>query len=118
MAKRALRIAATADLHYAKHSRGKMQEAFTEISGNADVAANYCFGDGQLARRNEHAAESVRRVQVECERSSSLSALDSAIPETHVERSLARRAEHCFEDIAGTSMCLLSHFQSGSGGSR
>ncbi len=37
MAKRALRIAATADLHYAKHSRGKMQEAFAEISQSADV---------------------------------------------------------------------------------
>src|SRR6266446_3909291 len=37
MAKRALRIAATADLHYAKHSRGKMQEAFAEVSQSADV---------------------------------------------------------------------------------
>src|ERR1043166_7949469 len=37
MAKQALRIAATADLHYAKHSRGKMQEAFAEISQSADV---------------------------------------------------------------------------------
>src|SRR5262249_57859955 len=37
MAKGALRIAATADLHYAKHSRGMMQEAFAEISGSADV---------------------------------------------------------------------------------
>src|SRR3954451_23978573 len=37
MAKRALRIAATADLHYAKHSRGKMQDAFAEISRSADV---------------------------------------------------------------------------------
>src|SRR5690242_9700234 len=37
MAKGTLRIAATADLHYAKHSRGTMQEAFTEISGSADV---------------------------------------------------------------------------------
>ena len=37
MAKRPLRIAATADLHYAKHSRGKMQDAFAEISRNADV---------------------------------------------------------------------------------
>ena len=32
-----LRIAATADLHYAKHSRGKMQDAFAEISASADV---------------------------------------------------------------------------------
>src|SRR5258707_4780608 len=32
-----LRIAATADLHYAKHSRGKMQEAFAEVSQSADV---------------------------------------------------------------------------------
>jgi Icc-related predicted phosphoesterase len=37
MAKEALRIAATADLHYAKHSRGKMHDAFAEISGSADV---------------------------------------------------------------------------------
>src|ERR1700758_47015 len=37
MAKRAFRIAATADLHYAKHSRGKMQDAFAEISRSADV---------------------------------------------------------------------------------
>jgi len=37
MANGTLRISATADLHYAKHSRGKMQEAFTEISGSADV---------------------------------------------------------------------------------
>ncbi len=37
MANRTLRIAATADLHYAKHSRGKMQDAFAEISSNADV---------------------------------------------------------------------------------
>jgi len=37
MAKPTLRIAATADLHYTKHSRGMMQEAFSEISGSADV---------------------------------------------------------------------------------
>lgn len=37
MAKQALRIAATADLHYAKHSRGKMQDVFAEISRTADV---------------------------------------------------------------------------------
>ena len=37
MAKGTLRIAATADLHYAKHSRGKMHDAFAEISGSADV---------------------------------------------------------------------------------
>ena len=37
MAKRTLRIAATADLHYAKHSRGTMQDAFAEISRSADV---------------------------------------------------------------------------------
>jgi len=37
MAKRALRIAATADLHYAKHSRGKMHDAFAEVSQSADV---------------------------------------------------------------------------------
>ena len=37
MAKRALRIAATADLHYGKHSRGTLQEAFAEISSSADI---------------------------------------------------------------------------------
>ena len=37
MAKRALRIAATADLHYGKHSRGTLREAFAEISSNADI---------------------------------------------------------------------------------
>src|SRR5436305_14097396 len=37
MAKRALRIAATADVHYAKHSRGLLHEAFAEISQNADM---------------------------------------------------------------------------------
>lgn len=37
MAKRALRIAATADLHYGKHSRGTLHEVFAEISSVADV---------------------------------------------------------------------------------
>src|ERR1041384_536687 len=37
MAKGGLRIAATADLHYAKHSRGKMHDAFAEVSQSADV---------------------------------------------------------------------------------
>src|SRR5438067_12246198 len=37
MAKRALRIAATADLHYGKHSRGTLHEAFAEISSSADI---------------------------------------------------------------------------------
>ncbi len=37
MAKGALRIAATADLHYGKHSRGALHEAFAEISSNADM---------------------------------------------------------------------------------
>jgi Icc-related predicted phosphoesterase len=37
MAKGALRIAATADLHYGKHSRGTLHEAFAEISSNADM---------------------------------------------------------------------------------
>ena len=32
-----LRIAATADLHYGKHSKGKMQDLFTEVSREADV---------------------------------------------------------------------------------
>ena len=37
MAKRGFRIAATADLHYARHSRGMMHEAFAEISHSADI---------------------------------------------------------------------------------
>jgi len=37
MANGALRIAATADLHYAKHSRRKMHDAFAEILRSADV---------------------------------------------------------------------------------
>ena len=37
MAKRALRIAATADMHYAKHSRGMFHDAFAEISSSADM---------------------------------------------------------------------------------
>src|SRR5207244_6830711 len=37
MVKRALRIAAMADLHYGKHSRGTLHEAFAEISSNADI---------------------------------------------------------------------------------
>jgi Icc-related predicted phosphoesterase len=37
MADRRLRIAATADLHYAKHSRGMLHEAFAEISRSADM---------------------------------------------------------------------------------
>ena len=37
MAKRTLRIAATADLHYGKHSRGTLHEAFAEISRAADL---------------------------------------------------------------------------------
>jgi len=37
MADRPLRIAATADLHYAKHSRGMLHKAFAEISESADM---------------------------------------------------------------------------------
>jgi Icc-related predicted phosphoesterase len=37
MAKRVLRIAATADLHYGKHSRGTMHDAFAELSSLADI---------------------------------------------------------------------------------
>src|SRR2546430_15201418 len=37
MATRALRIAATADVHYAKHSRGLLHDAFAEISQSADM---------------------------------------------------------------------------------
>jgi Icc-related predicted phosphoesterase len=37
MAERKVRIAATADIHYGKHSRGQMQDVFAEISHSADV---------------------------------------------------------------------------------
>ena len=37
MGEQALRIAATADLHYARHSRGMLHEAFAEISSGADM---------------------------------------------------------------------------------
>ena len=37
MAERPLRIAATADLHYGKHSRGTLHDAFAEISSSADI---------------------------------------------------------------------------------
>jgi Icc-related predicted phosphoesterase len=37
MAERPLRIAATANLHYGKHSRGMLHDAFAEISGSADI---------------------------------------------------------------------------------
>ena len=37
MAERPLRIAATADLHYGKHSRGTLHDAFAEISRGADI---------------------------------------------------------------------------------
>jgi 3',5'-cyclic AMP phosphodiesterase CpdA len=37
MAERPLRIAVTADLHYGKHSRGTLHDAFAEISRSADI---------------------------------------------------------------------------------
>src|SRR6266516_1909228 len=37
MADPRVRIAATADLHYARHSRGRLHEAFAEISRSADM---------------------------------------------------------------------------------
>ena len=37
MSDRKLRIAATADVHYGKHSKGKMQEMFAQVSREADV---------------------------------------------------------------------------------
>ncbi|HJT80569.1 MAG TPA: metallophosphoesterase [Chthoniobacterales bacterium] len=37
MAEAKVRIAATADIHYGKHSRGQMHEVFAEISRSADV---------------------------------------------------------------------------------
>ena len=55
MAKPTLRIAATADLHYGKHSRGKMHDAFAEISGSADVlllCGDLTSTDSPKKRRN------------------------------------------------------------------
>jgi Icc-related predicted phosphoesterase len=37
MAKQPLRIAATADLHYGRHSRGTLHDAFAEVSSSADI---------------------------------------------------------------------------------
>src|SRR5436305_3908227 len=37
MADHKVRIAATADIHYGKHSRGQLQDTFAEISRSADV---------------------------------------------------------------------------------
>lgn len=37
MSSRKLRIAATADVHYGKHSKGKMQDLFAQVSRDADV---------------------------------------------------------------------------------
>jgi len=37
MGDKKVRIAATADIHYGKHSRGQLQEVFAEISRSADV---------------------------------------------------------------------------------
>src|SRR6186997_1072960 len=37
MGEKKIRIAATADIHYGKHSRGQMQEVFAEISHSADL---------------------------------------------------------------------------------
>jgi Icc-related predicted phosphoesterase len=37
MAEQKLRIAATADIHYGKHSRGELHDVFSEISRSADV---------------------------------------------------------------------------------
>ena len=37
MAEKKLRVAATADIHYTKHSRGQLHDVFAEISRSADV---------------------------------------------------------------------------------
>ena len=37
MAEKKLRVAATADIHYGKHSRGQLHDMFAEISRSADV---------------------------------------------------------------------------------
>src|SRR5436305_4725895 len=37
MEQRRLRVAATADIHYDKHSRGILNDAFADISGTADI---------------------------------------------------------------------------------
>ena len=50
-----LRIAATADLHYGKHSRGQCRDLFAEMSGSADVIV-LCgdLTDYGLAEEAEH----------------------------------------------------------------
>ena len=55
-----MRIAATADVHYGKHSKGKMQELFTTVSREADVLADLRRPDrlrpagGSRAARGRH----------------------------------------------------------------
>ena len=56
-----MRIAATADLHYGKHSRGECRESFAEISRSADVLL-LCgdLTDYGLADEAEHLVADIR----------------------------------------------------------
>src|SRR6266568_138025 len=68
MAKRAFRISATADLHYAQHSRGKMQEAFDAVSQTADVLllGGYLTEYGLAEEAEELAADIRSSVRIPC----------------------------------------------------
>ena len=61
MAERKLRVAATADIHYGKHSRGAFHDALTEISGSADVLL-FCgdLTDYGLAEEAEELVADIR----------------------------------------------------------
>src|SRR5919202_1626062 len=56
-----MRIAATADIHYGKHSRGEFRESFAEISRSADVLL-LCgdLTDYGLAEEAEHLVHDIR----------------------------------------------------------
>ena len=61
MAERKLRIAATADIHYGKHSRGVLHDALAEISQSADVLL-FCgdLTDYGLAEEAEELVADIR----------------------------------------------------------
>jgi len=61
MAERKLRIAATADIHYGKHSRGVLHDALAEISQSADVLL-FCgdLTDYGLAEEAEQLVADIR----------------------------------------------------------
>lgn len=56
-----MRIAATADIHYGKHSRGEMRDAFAEISRTVDALV-LCgdLTDYGLADEAEHLVHDIR----------------------------------------------------------